>query len=70
MVVKINSKPIEVTEDPETPTFSLTYLTVSALGYSLALWILDYVCFTFCFVHPFPFIVWVGKVIFFIGGLL
>jgi hypothetical protein len=69
MVVKINNKPVIVTENSEEKSFSWTYWCVSGVGYGLIFWILDYVCFTFCFIHPFPWIVWIGKVISFIGGI-
>lgn len=64
MVLKINSKPIKVVEDTEEDKgFDPVYFTVSCLGYGLALWIMDYVCYTFFYIHPLPFISWIGGVL-------
>lgn len=64
MVVKINSKPIKIEEEPKQEhTFNPVYLAVSTIGFALILWIMDYVCYTFFYIHPIPWIVWVGKVI-------
>jgi hypothetical protein len=71
MVVKINSKPIHVVEpDAEEKDFSWVYMGVSSLGYLMAFWVLDYCAYLFCSVHPFPFIVWVGKVLAWLGVVL
>jgi hypothetical protein len=60
MSVKINQKPIVVREDNgKEKDFSLIYFTVSCIGYFMVFWILDYCCFTFLGVHPFPFIKWI-----------
>jgi hypothetical protein len=57
MVVKLNNKVITVNDEPmEDKESSLPYFMVSCCGYSLILWIMDYVCFTFFSIHPFPFL--------------
>jgi hypothetical protein len=61
MVVKLNSKPIMVRdEDNGVKDFSSVYFAVSCIGYTLALWVLDYSCFLFFGIHPFPYIKWIG----------
>lgn len=70
MLIKINNKPVTVTEEDDKSSLSIPYICVSTLGYTLIFWFLDYVCYTFFFVHPFPWITFVGKIISFIGGLL
>jgi hypothetical protein len=68
MLVKLNHKPIEVVEDNEkNKEFSVVYCCVSTMGYVLALFIMDMVCYTFFSIHPFPFLNWLFG---FIGGLL
>jgi hypothetical protein len=67
MLIKINNKPIRVVEeDEEQKDFSIVYFTVSSVGYLLVLWIMDYVCYTFFYVHPLPFVSaffhWLGVV--------
>jgi hypothetical protein len=68
MVIKINRKPIKIEEEPEKPA-SIPYIVVSGIGMFLALWIMDLVCFTFLYIHPFPFTTFITKLIAFIGGL-
>lgn len=63
MLVKINKKPIEVKEESEESTFDPVYLCVSVTGFALILWLVDYVCFTFFFYHPFPFMSSIGAVL-------
>jgi hypothetical protein len=67
MIVKINHKPIRVEEEDEGIGFSWTYLIVSTCGYLLALWMMDFVAFTFLHVHPFPFIKFVGVILSWFG---
>ena len=55
MLVKINKKPIVVEEDTTESNFDPIYFCVSVTGYGAILWFVDYVCFTFFFFHPFPF---------------
>ena len=57
MLVKLNKRVIEVTEDNEKENEkSWVYWGVSACGYVLVLWIMDIVCYTFFYIHPFPFL--------------
>ncbi|UTC25182.1 hypothetical protein Bfsp1_26 [Cytobacillus phage Bfsp1] len=63
MLVKINKKPIKVEEESEVTTFDPIYFCVSVTGFGAILWLVDMVCFTFFFYHPFPFMVSVAKVI-------
>jgi hypothetical protein len=68
MLVKLNNKPIDVVEDNEKDKeFSPVYLCVSGVGYVLVLFIMDMVCHTFFYIHPFPFLTWLFKLI---GGVL
>lgn len=68
MLVKINKKPIDVMdEDKEEKDFDPIYLCVSTIGYILAMFIMDMVCYTFFYVHPFPFLSWLFNLI---GGVL
>jgi hypothetical protein len=68
MLVKLNNKPIDVVEDNEKEKgFSPVYFTVSCVGYGLVLFIMDMVCYTFFYIHPFPYLVWLFKLI---GGVL
>ena len=61
MVVKLNQKPIVVRDDDnEDKDFSPVYLAVSTLGYLLIFWIMDYSCFVFFGIHPFPFLKFIG----------
>jgi hypothetical protein len=46
MVVKINSRPIQVKEDAERE-FSWIYLVVTCVGYGLIIWILRLAAITF-----------------------
>lgn len=67
MVVNINKKPIKVVEEnKDGKGFSWGYVSVSSIGYFLCLWMLDYVCSVFFYVHPLPFI---SSVALFIGGV-
>jgi hypothetical protein len=67
MVIKLNQKPIVVREDNEDQKdFSPVYFAVSCIGYALILWIMDYSCFMFFGLHPFPFLNWLFKII---GGV-
>lgn len=65
MLININNKPIKVEEKPES-TFSPVYLAVSTTGYLFILYLLDYVCYTFFYYHPLPWIMWVGKLLSFL----
>jgi hypothetical protein len=59
MLIKLNNKPIDVVEDnEEEKEKSLVYWGVSTVGYVLVLWIMDMVCYTFFYIHPFPFLSW------------
>lgn len=70
MLININNKPIRVKpETEEQKEFSPVYLAVSTSGFLSILWIMDYMYFTFFFKHPFPWIVWVGKILSIIGGM-
>jgi hypothetical protein len=62
MVIKINSKPIKVTEEnEEEQPKGWLYVVVSGIGYILCFVLLDYVCYTFLSIHPFPFLSWLGR---------
>jgi hypothetical protein len=62
MLVKLNNKPIDVVEDADKEKgFDPIYFTVSCVGYGLVLWIMDIVCYTFFYTHPFPFLTWLFK---------
>jgi hypothetical protein len=64
MVVKLNHKPIVVRdEDSEEKDFSPVYFAVCCIGYLLIFWVLDYCCFIFLGVHPFPFIKLIGSIL-------
>jgi hypothetical protein len=55
MVVKLNKKVITIDDEPiQEKESSISYFMVSCCGYGLILWIMDYVCFTFFTIHPFP----------------
>jgi hypothetical protein len=74
MVVKLNSKVIDVVENnKEDKEKTITYWCVSTLGYVLVLFIMDMVCYTFFYIHPFPILNWlftgISGWINFIGGL-
>jgi hypothetical protein len=57
MVIKLNKKPIVVKdEDAEEKDFSPVYFGVSCVGYAFILWIMDYSCYLFFGIHPFPFL--------------
>lgn len=56
MLVKINKKPIKIKEESGESTFNLGYFCVSMTGFGLIIWLVDYVCFTFFFYHPFPLV--------------
>lgn len=71
MVVKINSQPITVSEEEaKERDFDPVYFGVSCLGYGFSLWILDYVCSVFFFIHPFPIIAKIGGVVAWVIGIL
>jgi len=63
MLVKINKKPIEVKEESEERTFDPVYFCVSMTGFAFIFWLVDYVVFTFFFIHPFPFMSSVAEVV-------
>lgn len=64
MLVTINKRPIKVVEESQDEKcFSWIYTSVSSIGFILILWIMDLVCYTFFYIHPLPFIVWVGDLI-------
>lgn len=59
MVVKLNSRVIDVVEeDKEEKEKTITYWCVSSVGYVLVLFIMDMVCYTFFYIHPYPFLNW------------
>jgi uncharacterized membrane protein len=65
MLVKINKKPIKVVdESEEQQEKSWFYFCVSSVGYLTAIWLLDYCCHVFFYIHPFPFVAWLGRLIF------
>jgi hypothetical protein len=67
MVVKINKKPIKVVDQSEeTKETTWVYTSVSCVGYLMAIWLLDYYFYVFFYIHPIPFVAWLGKVIFWI----
>jgi hypothetical protein len=70
MLIKINKKPIEVSEEPETESKSFIYYCINYTGYALILYLLDYVCYTFFYYHPLPWITFIGKILSFLGGIL
>jgi hypothetical protein len=62
MVVNINKKPIKVVEDNgEHKEKGWVYVGVSCLGMVMGLALLDYIAFVFFYIHPFPFVAWLGK---------
>jgi hypothetical protein len=62
MLVKLNKKVIDVVEDNEKEKeFDPIYFTVSCVGYGLVLFIMDIVCYTFFYTHPFPYLTWLFK---------
>jgi hypothetical protein len=70
MVVKINSKPIQVMEEEEKERIDWLYLSVTIVGYGLIAWVVDYMCFSFFYVHPLPFISKMGGVVTWIMSFL
>ena len=57
MLIKLNHKPIDVIEDDkEDKEYTPVYWCVSGVGYVLVLWLMDMVCYTFFYIHPFPFL--------------
>jgi hypothetical protein len=68
MLVKLNNKPIDVVEDNKNDKdLPPVHWSVSTLGYVLVLFIMDKVCYTFFYTHPFLFLTWLFKLI---GGVL
>lgn len=66
MVVKINNKPIKVTEDDNEAWYQevdWVYMGVSSIGYLLALYAVDLMASVFLGIHPFPFIKFVGVIL-------
>lgn len=66
MVIKINSKPIQVKEDDEEPWYSKInwmYIFISLTGYLLGFYVLDLAAWNFLSVHPFPFTKFVGVIL-------
>ena len=63
MLVKINNKPVQVTEEPEASTFNPGYFCVSVTGFGLILWLVDYVCYIFFYYHPFPLMAKIAEAI-------
>lgn len=63
MVVKINSKPVHVTENDEDKGIDWLYVSVSTMGYTFLLWFLDYVCYTFFYIRAIPGIHWIGDIL-------
>lgn len=70
MVVKINGKPIRVSEDDQNPWYrevNWMYILVSTLGYVIGLYVMDYVAWVFLGTHPFPFIKFIGVILSWLG---
>jgi hypothetical protein len=63
MLVKINKKPIHVTDETDTEGISWVYMTVSSIGYLLILTLMDYSCYLFIGKHIFPFLGWLTKLL-------
>ena len=62
MLVKINKKPITVSEDTnKEKDFDSVYFSVSCVGYGLILLLMDYVCYTFFGVYAFPLLHYVWR---------
>jgi hypothetical protein len=75
MVIKLNKKVLTVDDETkEDKEKTIPYFLVSCTGYGLILWIMDMVCNTFFFIHPFPFLSIllhsISGWITFLGGLL
>ena len=70
MLIKLNKKVIDVTdEEKEEKDFDPIYFSISCIGYGLVLWIMDIVCYSFFYIHPFPFLSWLFHGISGIAGL-
>lgn len=63
MVVKINKKPIKIKDESmEDKDFNYVYVGVCGVGTFLLLGLLDYICYLFFYVHPFPFTKFLGVI--------
>jgi hypothetical protein len=69
MLININKKPIKIEEEPEQKPISIPYLITASTGILLCLWIMDLVCYTFFYIHPFGFTLFITKLFAWIGGL-
>lgn len=64
MVVKINKKPITVTDETASDkNIDWVYIGVSTAGYVGLFSLLDYACYTFFYIHPIPLIQYVTSFI-------
>jgi hypothetical protein len=63
MLIKLNNKPIKVEEmsDREPPDYVL--LSVSTLGTLTILYLMDCIAYSFLYIHPFPFIQFIGTIL-------
>jgi hypothetical protein len=66
MLIKINKKPIHVTEEDDSEGIDYLYLGVTVCGYLGVLSLLDYTSYLFIGKHIFPFITWLTKLLLFI----
>lgn len=53
MVIKLNNKPIQVTEEPLTTPINILPICITVTGYTSILCIVDYICYIFFSTHPF-----------------
>jgi hypothetical protein len=63
MLVKLNKKPIHVTDNDDQKGIDWIYLGCSCIGYLLILCLLDYVSYTFFFRHIHPFLGWLTNLL-------
>lgn len=70
MVVKMNGKPILVSEEEKERWYEgidWVHLGMGTAAYSLVFWVLDYAAYLFVGTHPFPFIKFVGVILSWFG---
>jgi hypothetical protein len=70
MVVKINNKPIQVTEDQDEVWYKEVdwfHISMTTIAYLLVFHVLDLAAASFLGAHPFPFIKFIGVILSWFG---
>lgn len=67
MLIKLNNKPIKIEEKPAPANPDYVLISVSTLGTLIILYLMDCIAYSFLYIHPFPFIKFIGVILSWFG---